>query len=86
MAYFIHVIFALFGSSHSLTLHDMQSLLLSVAYNPLSGTIPTQLGKLTRVRNLSFGSESGHKQGRIIGTLPTELGQLSTLEFFAISK
>ena len=71
--------------THLHTLHATTPLFL-VAGNPLSGTIPSQLGKLTNVINLSFGSREKLKEDRITGTLPTELGKLSMLVFFAISE
>ena len=61
-------------------------MLLSVDHNLLSGTIPSQLGKLTNVRSLLLGSGAGLKKDRITGTLPTELGQLSMLNDFSIGK
>ena len=52
---------------------------LSLAYNQLSGTLPTQLGNLTNLTELVFFSNN------LTGTIPTQLGQLTRLEDLDLS-
>jgi Leucine-rich repeat (LRR) protein len=49
---------------------------LGLSRNLLTGTIPTELGKLTNLRMLSL---SGNQ---LTGTIPSELGKLNNLVFW----
>ena len=46
---------------------------LSLPVNDLTGTIPTELGLLPRIRELILN------YNELTGTVPTELGQLTTI-------
>jgi Leucine-rich repeat (LRR) protein len=53
---------------------------LSLVENQLSGTIPPELGQLSRLRYLYLSSN------QLSGTIPPELGQLSRLQFLDMSE
>ena len=47
---------------------------LSLSFNRISGTIPSQLGELTNLKSLSLRDNY-----LISGTLPTQLGKLTSI-------
>jgi hypothetical protein len=51
---------------------------LELARNAISGSLPSQLGRLTRLQTLSLESL------RLSGTVPSQLGQLTALQFLAL--
>ncbi|KAK3236421.1 hypothetical protein CYMTET_53444 [Cymbomonas tetramitiformis] len=49
--------------------------LLSLSYNSLTGTVPTQMGALTQLSYLYLHSNS------LTGTVPTQMGALTKLTY-----
>ena len=61
-------------TSHSFYIHPRK------ANNQLTGTIPTELGKLTALKAMNVGNNI------ITGSIPVEMGNLSEMQYLSLGK
>jgi len=62
------------------TAHSFQRDTIFIGDNRLNGTLPSEIGLLTRLQKLDLGFNE------IRGDIPSEIGQLSDLLFVALSE
>ena len=67
------------GEWHGISVSDNRVVTISLAGNGLSGTIPHEIGNISKLQSLSLSSN------QLSGTIPPEIGNLSDLKYLYLS-